>query len=107
MQAYSVVIDPSGNALVGEQFITADEQPTLLQFAPGTSPTGTPSVTYYPAFESSNPAAFWVEVLDSGDTVAYTVGGDTVKVFDLGEQVQHPDIIPIRTYGGRSTLRTA
>ena len=93
-QAYSVVIDPSSNALVGEQFITGDEQPTLLQYAPGTSPTGTPTATYYPAFGSSNPAAFWTEVLDSGDTVAYTVGSDTVKVFDLGEQIQHPDIVP-------------
>ncbi|MGA7854287.1 MAG: choice-of-anchor D domain-containing protein [Candidatus Acidiferrales bacterium] len=93
-QAYSVVIDPFSNALVGEQFITGDEQPTLLQYAPGTSPTGPPTATYYPAFESSNPAAFWTEVLDSGDTVAYTVGSDTVKVFDLGEQIQHPDIIP-------------
>lgn len=98
-QAYSVVIDPSSNALVGEQFITGDEQPTLLQFGPGTSPTGQPTATYYPAFDTSNAPAFWVEVLDSGDTVGYTIGGNVVKVFDLGEQIQHPDIAPKLTTG--------
>ena len=98
-EGYSVVIDPSGNALLAELFITSDEQPTLLQFAPGTSPTGTPTATYYPAFDTSNPGSFWVEVLDSGDTVAYTLGGTAVKVLDLGEQIQHPDIVPTLTAG--------
>jgi Domain of unknown function DUF11/Divergent InlB B-repeat domain/NHL repeat len=98
-EGYSVVIDPSGNALLAELFITSNEQPTLLQFAPGTSPTGTPTATYYPAFDAPNPGSFWVEVLDSGDTVAYTLGGTSVKVLDLGEQIQHPDIVPTLTAG--------
>ena len=92
-EGYSVVIDPSGNALLAELFITNDEQPTLLQFAPGTSPTGTPTATYYPGFDTSNPGSFWVEVLDSGDTVAYTLGGTAVGV-GPGRAVQHPDIVP-------------
>lgn len=90
----SVVVDPLGNLLVGENFITGDEQPTLLEYAPGTGPTGTASATYYPAYDTPNASTFWVEVLDSSDTIAYTLAGNTVKVFDLGEQIQHPDIVP-------------
>ncbi len=92
--AYSVVLDPFGDAIVGESFITGDQQPTLLEYAPGTGTTTAPSATYYPAYDTSNAPAFWVEVTDANDTIAYTLGGNTVKVFDLGEQVQHADIIP-------------
>jgi sugar lactone lactonase YvrE len=91
-EAHSVVIDPFGNVIVGEDFITTDQQPTLLQFAAGAGPSGTPSGTFFPAFDTFSPAV-WTEVLDSSDTVAYTEGTRTVKVFDLGEQVQHPDLV--------------
>lgn len=92
--AYSVVIDPFGNPIVSESFITGDQQPTVLQYSPAAGTTGAPSNTYYPAYDTSNVQAFWVEVLDTSDTIAYTLGGNTVKVFDLGEQLQHPDIVP-------------
>jgi uncharacterized repeat protein (TIGR01451 family) len=92
--AYSLVIDPSGNPIVSELFITGDQQPTVLQYSPGAGPTGGPSATFYPAYDTANVPAFWVELLDTSDTIAYTLGGNTVKVFDLGEQLQHPDIVP-------------
>jgi sugar lactone lactonase YvrE len=92
--AYSLVIDPSGNSIVSELFITGDEQPTVLQYSSGAGPTGSPSATYYPAYDTSSVPAFWLELLDTGDTIAYTLGSNTVKVFDLGEQLQHPDIVP-------------
>jgi sugar lactone lactonase YvrE len=90
-EAHSVVIDPFGNVIVGEDFIGTDQQPTLLQFAPGAGPSGTPTGTFFPAYDTFSPAV-WTEVLDSSDTIAYTQGTQTVKVFDLDEQVQHPDI---------------
>ncbi len=92
--AYSLVIDPSGNPIVSELFIIGDQQPTVLQYSPGAGPTGGPNATFYPAYDTSNVPAFWVELLDTSDTIAYTLGGNTVKVFDLGEQLQHPDIVP-------------
>ena len=92
--AYSLVIDPSGNPIVSELFITGDQQPTVLQYSPSAGSTGSPSATYYPAYDTSNVPAFWVELLDTSDTIAYTLGSNTVKVFDLGEQLQHPDIVP-------------
>jgi uncharacterized repeat protein (TIGR01451 family) len=101
--AYSLVIDPSGNPsgspIVSESFITGDEQPTVLEYLPNAGPTGGPSATFYPAYDTSNVPAFWLELLDTSDTIAYTLGGNTVKVFDLGEQLQHPDIVPALTTG--------
>jgi uncharacterized repeat protein (TIGR01451 family) len=94
--AYSLVIDPSGNPIVSELFVIGDQQPTVLQYPSGAGPTGPPSATFYPAYDTSNVPAFWVELLDTSDTIAYTLGGNTVKVFDLGEQLQHPDIVPNR-----------
>jgi uncharacterized repeat protein (TIGR01451 family) len=93
-EANSVVFDPSGDALVGEAFITGDQQPTLLEYAAGSGATSTPSATFYPAYISEIVPAFWIELLDSNDTIAYTLGSTTVKVFDLGESVQHPDVVP-------------
>ncbi len=91
-EAHSLVIDPFGNVIVGEDFIGGSQQPTLLQFAGGAGPSGTPSGTFFPAYDNFSSPAVWTEVLDSSDTVAYTEGSQTLKVFDLGEQVQHPDI---------------
>jgi len=92
--ATSVVFDPSGDALLAENYITGDDQATLLEYAPGTGANGAPSNTFYPAFINDSPAAYWIELLDSNDTIAYTLGSNTAKVYDLGESVQHPDIIP-------------
>jgi trimeric autotransporter adhesin len=89
----SVLIDPSGKVLVGENFITGDSDPTVLQYLANAGPNGAAIATYYPAYDSGS-SPFWIELLDTSDTIAYTLAGNTVKVFDLGEQLQHPDIVP-------------
>jgi uncharacterized repeat protein (TIGR01451 family) len=89
----SVVVAPSGNVLVGENFATGITDPTVLQFPASAGPNGTANATFFPAYDSSG-SPLWIELLDSSDTIAYTLGGTTVKVFDLGEQLQHPDIVP-------------
>lgn len=93
-EATSVVFDPTGDAIVGEDFITGDQESTLLEFAPGTGATTAPANTFYPAYINQSTSTFWVELLDSSDTVAYTLGSNVIKVFDLGEANQHADIIP-------------
>jgi uncharacterized repeat protein (TIGR01451 family) len=89
----SVVIDPSGNVLVGENFVTGITDPTVQQFPASAGPNGTANATFFPAYDSQG-SPIWIELLDTSDTIAYTLGGNTVKVFDLGEQLQHPDIVP-------------
>jgi len=90
-EAYSVVSAPSGDILVGEAFITGDEEPTVLDFAQNAGPTGKPSATYYPAYERGA-APLWIELLDTNDRFAYTLGSQTLKVFNFTDGSQRPDI---------------
>jgi len=92
---WSPLIDPSGNLLVGEtgQFGDITVPPMVAQVSPGASSTTTPSFTFFPDSETLLTPAYWVELLDSGDTIAYTTGSTTVGVFDLAELAQHPDMI--------------
>lgn len=93
---WSPVIDPSGNLLVGQLATECDcvsLPPAVLEFPPGSSSLTTASATFFPGFETFSPPANWIELLDSGDTIAYTNGGQTVQVYDLGEQTQHADMI--------------
>lgn len=96
--AFDVVIDPSGTAIVAEDFITGDNQVTFLEFPQGSAATTPPSATYYPEFISDNTPPFWTELLDNGN-LAYTLGSDTVKVFSPADQSQRPDIIPTPVLG--------
>ena len=89
---FSVLLDPFNNVFVGESFDLGNSEPTLLQFPAGAGTNGTATATFFPAWESNAPP-FWTEILDSSDTLAYTLGTHTVKTFDLGEQVQHADLV--------------
>ncbi|PYY12939.1 MAG: hypothetical protein DMG61_15090, partial [Acidobacteria bacterium] len=106
---WSLVVhaQPSGDLLVGQPGFAGDglTLPTFLQIPQGATSATPPSATFFPAFPDffSFDRVSWVELLDSSDTVAYTTGGPAVRVYDLGEQVQHPDII--NTLHGAFALR--
>jgi uncharacterized repeat protein (TIGR01451 family) len=86
---YSVLQDPFGNILLGESSYNSDSNPAIQQFS---SDGGAVSATYYPGYDQDFPGSFWFELLDNNDTVAYTLGDQTVKLFDLDETYQHPDL---------------
>ena len=94
---WSPVIQPSGDLLVGQLAEICDCSfflpAAVLQFPQGASSTTGASATFFPGFETFSPPVNWIELLDSGDTIAYTNGGQAVRVYDLGEQAQHPDMI--------------
>jgi len=105
---WSLLVQPSGDVLVGQPGFTGDGGlvfPTFLQIPQGATPQTVPTATFYPAFTDSFSfnGVSWIELLDSADTVAYTTGRSTVQEYDLGEQVQHPDIIT--TLHGAFALR--
>jgi sugar lactone lactonase YvrE len=83
---YSIVIDPVNDIIVGQQFPLGA---TLLEFAQGD--TGPPTSSFFPFFESTNPAPNWVELLQDNETVLYTLGSQTVKSFDIKLDTQNPD----------------
>src|SRR5579863_2821004 len=80
----SVVVDPFGNILVGQNDTT---NATVLKFSGATSPT--PAATFYPATENAGTA--WIELLDDEHTLLYTSASQSVKSFDLLNSLQNPD----------------
>jgi len=89
---FSVFLDPLNHVFVGESFDLGNSVPTLLQFPAGAGANTSASATFFPAWESSSAPPLWTELLDTSDTIAYTLGTRTVKSFDFGEGAQHPDI---------------
>jgi trimeric autotransporter adhesin len=83
----SVVVDSSNNVYVGQAITQGDK---LLQFSGG---TGKQTSAFFPAYESDFSGIDWIDLRSDGDTLIYTLGTKTVRTFDLGEQVQHPDLV--------------
>jgi sugar lactone lactonase YvrE len=84
-QPFSPVVDPFGNVFIAQTVLDGDR---LLEFSSGAN-----SATFFPAFEGDVSIANWVELLASSDRVAYTLGTQTVKILDLGEDFQRPDLV--------------
>jgi len=102
---WSPLVQPSGNLLVGQTGQAGDTSglPTVVQLPQGAGATTPPSTTFFPAFLDLFTQAYWIELLDVGDIIAYTTGTERVGVFDLGELTQHPDMIT--TLHGAFALR--
>ncbi len=83
---YSVVVDPVGDTIVGQEFPVGA---TLLEFAQGD--TGPPTSSFFPVYESTTSAPNWIELLQDGETILYTLGSQTVKSFDIKLNTQNPD----------------
>ncbi|HWY67012.1 MAG TPA: PKD domain-containing protein [Terriglobales bacterium] len=92
---WSPLVQPSGNLLVGQTGHGGDTSvlPTVVQLPQSASATTPPSTTFFPASLNPFTSAYWIELLDSGDIIAYTTGTQTVQVYDLAELAQHPDMI--------------
>jgi len=83
---YSIVVDPVGDVIVGQEFPIGA---TLLEFVQGD--TGAPTSSFFPEYETTSSAPNWIELLQDGETVLYTLGSQTVKSFDIKLNTQNPD----------------
>jgi trimeric autotransporter adhesin len=86
---YSVAIDPFNNVYLGQLVISEGNQ--VLEFAKEAN--GSPTTTFFPAYEGPSSGSTWVDLLADNETLAYTLGTQTVKIFDTGELTQHADLI--------------
>src|ERR1700722_7775535 len=84
-------VDLSGNIFIGDSFGDGGNEPRLLQFAAGKG--GAPSNIFFPAYDLDMTPSHWVELLNDGETVAYTLGGKTLMIFNLSDQDQHQDLV--------------
>ena len=83
----SVVVDSSNNVYVGQAITQGDR---LLQFS---GVTGKQTATFFPAYESNFSGIDWIDLRSDGDTLIYTLGTQTVKTFDVADQIQLPDLV--------------
>jgi uncharacterized repeat protein (TIGR01451 family) len=84
-------VDLSGNIFIGDSLGDGGNQPRLLQFTAGKG--GAPANIFFPAYDLDMTPSHWVELLNDGQTVAYTLGGKTLMIFNLSDQDQHADLV--------------
>jgi len=87
----SLVFDSKNNLFAGNEYYGSDDEPTIAEYPPTAGPDGVPSNAYYPAYERGA-APLWIELLDTNDRFAYTLGSQTLKVFNFVDYSQRPDI---------------
>ncbi|MBV9147346.1 MAG: PKD domain-containing protein [Acidobacteria bacterium] len=92
---WSLVSEPAGTLLVAEPGFSGEGTivPRFLRFQAGANSTMGPTTTFFPGYTFADFTGIsWIELLDSGDTVAYADGSPFIHIFDLAELVQHADL---------------